>query len=422
MHDISSCRFEAFGGHTSTSYETVQTVSTNTGSAIGRAIVGGVVGGGVGAIIGASTAPKEIKPKTIAKNHYVSKFYCLIIEFKENRQFVSTVTTNSRNKMEEMVNFINSEINNFKSKCIEIEKKNDKTLVSFIESPLDFSFDQVKEFDTKVMTVSDYLLLSNDITLKCANNMKLKCLQHVTVGKEDVNFTSSSISFEECKKDAIRLKEYLMEKYGQPDKDLNIESITIDETNKGVHLRWGKKASFMFYYVPKSLKYLCSIAQLRKKEFKKEEVSVSIEYQQRLGDYQEFMKNPLSYPVQKIKDIDPKCHILKGDVFYLSKESIQMCSNIVELKALCYVSIGSKNISFSSKTNIFEDIRHDTMTLYHMVKQIIGEANQDLNDLTEESFKKEIRIRWDDFSFLSTRFDKEDQLYSVLLVLNKKEG
>ena len=437
MLDISSCRAETLGGHTSTSYETVQTISTNTGSAIGRAIVGGVVGGGVGAIIGASTASREIKPKTIAKKQYVSKFHRLIIEFKGNRQFDSTITTNSKNKMEEMVDFINGEINYFKSKMIESEKKTekaikskliesekrtDKTIASFINSPLDYSFNHVKAFDPNVIAISDLLLLSKDFTLKCAKIMNLICLQRIDVDeKRGVIFSSYSVNFEDCKKDAVKLKNYLIEKFGQPDKDCDIQSLTTDKMDESTNLYWGKHASYMFYHNTKNAHYYCRIRLLRKKEFKKEKVSLSIEYQQKLSDYQELMKNPLNYSISHLTSIDPKCFIYKGNDYTLSKEAVKLCSNIAGLKALNYIHINSEEILFSSESNVFEEIRDDTMTLYQMGIQWLGEANQILNEITEETIRNKIRIEWPNSSLLFTNFDKEDKIYSITLILERRE-
>ena len=61
------------------------------------------------------------------------------------------------------------------------------------------------------------------------------------------------------------------------------------------------------------------------------------------------------------------------------------------------------------------------MTLYQMGIQWLGEANQILNEITEETIRNKIRIEWPNSSLLFTNFDKEDKIYSITLILERRE-
>lgn len=412
MLEIVNCRAETLGGHTTTSYHDVQTISTNTGSAIGRAIVGGVVGGGVGALIGASTASREIKTKTVAKNTYVPKFQCLILEFTNASPFVSTVTAKSQSEMDEVVYFINSEIRNYKNKLKEGKIKTEKKIAAFIKSPLDYSFDQVKEFDPDVITsLKDSLLLSKDATRECANGMGLMFLQHVNIGKEEVRFSSFSSNFQEAKEDAKKLKAYLVEKYGQPSNDKDIDIITSEDLTKGVHFAWGDKAYYMFYNDVKNGHYNCAIKLFRKKEFTKEDVQVSSEYRQKEMEFKEFMEAPLKYPMEQLIKLDPNCFVFKTSSSYsFSKEAVKMCSNISGLKALYMVSVDSKSVLFASKSKIFEEVKNDALYFKDMLNRIFGDAEheQDIKELDIDAIKNKILLKWKNSSRLFLYFNEED--------------
>ena len=423
MLDIASCRAETLGGHTTTSYHDVQTISTNTGSALGRAIVGGVIGGGVGAIIGASTASREIKTKTVAKNNYIPKFQCLILEFTNASPFVSTVTAKSQSEMDEVVSFINNEIRYYKNKLKEGKMETEKKIAAFIKTPLDYSFDQVKEFDPDVITsLKDSLLLSQNATRKCANGMGLMSLQHVNVGADEVRFSSFSGNFQVVKEDAIKLKAYLVDKFGKPSNDKDIDILSSEDLTKGYHIEWQNKAYYILYHDEKNDHYQCTIKIFRKKEFAIENVQISNEYHQKENDYKVFMEAPLNYPIEQITKLDPKCIVLKSLGSYsFSKEAIKMCSEVSRLQALHMVSVGPKSILFASKSKSFEAVKNDAIFFKNVLNKMFGEAEneQDIKDFDKDVIYNKILLKWGNSSRLFLYFKEEDETINLSVDLQR---
>ena len=413
--DIASCRAETLGGHTTTSYHDVQTISTNTGSALGRAIVGGVIGGGVGALIGASTASREIKTKTIAKNKYVPKLHCLILEFTNTSPFVSAVTAKSQNEMNNIVSFINSEMKSYKDKLKAGMIVVEKNIAAFIKSPLDYSFDQIKEFDPDVITsLKDSLLLSNEATRKCANGMGLIALQHVNIEKDEVSFSSFSCNFQLVKEDAIKMKAYLVDKFGVSSDDKDIDILSSEDISKGagVHIRWENKAHYMFYRSKSNGHYICAIKILRKKEFAIENAQLSSEYRQRENDFKVFMEAPLNYPIDQITKLDPKCVFIKSLGSYsFSKESVIMCSDVSRLQALNMVAVDSNRIWFVSESKTFDDVKNDAIFFKNMLNTIFGDAKheQDIKDVDREAINNKIQLEWGNSSRLILYYKEDDE-------------
>lgn len=427
MLDIANCRAESLGGHTTTSYHDVQTISTNTGDAIGRAIVGGVVGGGVGALIGASTASKEIKTKTVAKHDYIPKFHCLILEFTNAKPFVSTVTTNSQSEMNEVVSFINNEIRNYKNKLKEGKLEVEKNIADFIKSPLDYSFDQIKELDSNVITsLKDSLLLSQEATKKCANCIGLLVLQHINVGSESVRFNSFSKNFQDVKEDAIKMKEYLIEKYGSPNEDKDFNTLTTEIKEKSVSLNWKNKASLLFYFNKDNSCYSCAIQlfntiAIEERKRKESSAPISYEYLQNEAEFKKFMESPLDYPLYQIKKMDPKCIQSSGYEFILSKDGRKMCAKVGGLVSLNTIFVNQKELRFSSSSKDFDLIKKDAIKYKEILNKKYGDADEefDITSIDTETTKSMIRLKWSNRCDFFLYYSEEKEEFSCSISLNK---
>lgn len=428
MLDITGCRAESLGGHTKTSYHNVQTISTNTGDAIGRAIVGGVVGGGVGALIGASTASKEIKTKTVAKNSYIPKFQCLILEFNNASPFVSTLTTNSQSEMDEVVNFINSEIRLYKNKLKEGKIKAEEKIAAFIKSPLDYSFDQIKELDPNVITsLKDSLLLSQEATKKCANCLGLLVLKHINISSENVRINSFSKNFQEVKEDAIKMKEYLNEKFGAPVEDKDFNSLTTDIKDNSVSLKWRQnKASLLFYFNKNDSHYSCAIQLfntkvIEEKEKKENNAPISNEYLQNEAEFIKFMESPLDYPMHQIKEMDPKCLNSSGNRYILSKDGKKMCAKVGGLASLSWIFTDQKELCFCSSSKDFDLLKKDAIKYKEILNKKYGDADEeiDITSIDTEKAKSKIRLKWSNICDFFLHYSEEKEEFSCSISLKR---
>lgn len=428
MADIASCRAETLGGHTTTSYHDIQTISTNTGEAIGRAIVGGVVGGDVGALIGASTASREIKTKTVAKNHYTPKFQCLILEFTNDSPFVSTVTTNSLGEMDKVVNFIHSEISCYKNKLKERKIKVEGNIAAFIKSPTDFTFNQIKELDPNVITsLKDSLLLSQETTKKCANCLGLFVLQHVKISSESVTFSSLSKDFQNVKEDAIKMKEYLIEKFGSPVEDKDFSTLTTDIKANSVRLNWKRSKASLFFHFNKGInQYGCIIELFNTKaieERRERENNAPIPYEflQNEDEFKKFMDSPLDYPTYQLENMDPECYNSSETGYILSKNACKMCAKVGGLVSLRNIFLDYEEVILSSSSKNFELIKNDAIKYKKFLNDKYGDADveQDITSLDSEKANKGILLKWSNVCSFFLYYKEDEENYSCRISLKR---
>lgn len=281
MSDITQCGSMVHDGHVETIYEDKTYIKTNIGSAIGRAIVGGAVAGGVGTIIGASTANKEIKTKRVAKHTYVGKTNSLYLEVNNSPQMVN-VHAKSEDELWDVTSFINNELTEYNTKRKKIQEKIDKEkkekeeeeqkvlekeelvklrkeMSRFIVSPFEFSVKEIAKMGIRYG--NDMVVFSEKCNKIFSEEVGVYGLNYFQFKNSSVVISTETESYKEAIENIVNLKKYLINLFGLPQSDLNIESIESNiSNNRTVSIKWHNdwECSLSSFADSKS-KYHCNI-------------------------------------------------------------------------------------------------------------------------------------------------------------------
>lgn len=285
MADITQCGTMVHDGHMETTYEDKTYIKTNTGSAIGRAVVGGAIAGGVGAIVGASTANREIKTKRVAQHTYIGKSNSLYLELNNIPQMVN-VHAKSEDELWDVAYFINNEITDYnakrkkgqeeldkekkkkeeeENKKIEEERleKTKKDVAKFVQSPLEFSVEQIANIDpNRIRNGRDSLFLSQYFRNLFAEAIGINGLRLFIYGSSEIEISTETLSYQDAINNFVNLKKFLINMFGTPQKDKNIETIESEIINKKmVTINWNNdwNCCMLLLYIDSSNKYCCDI-------------------------------------------------------------------------------------------------------------------------------------------------------------------
>lgn len=248
--------------------------------------------------------------------------------------------------------------------------------------------------------------------------MGLMSLQHVNVGEDEVRFSSFSGNFQVVKEDGIKLKAYLVDKFGKPSNDKNIDILSSEDLTKGYHIEWQNKAYYMLYHDEKNDHYHCIIKIFRKKEFA-ENVQISSENRQKENDFKVFLEAPLDYPMYRLHKMDPKCFSSK-EWYTLSKEACEECSCIWGLKVLNYIYIDSNKVSFHSISNDFYKLKNDALKYKEILNERYGDADIECNlsDINSKIIKSnELCLKWTNVCSFCILYREKDERFECSMDL-----
>lgn len=275
--DITKIESEEKKGYSTTTYEDKTYIKTNTGSAIGRAMLGGAIAGGIGAVVGASTANREVKTERVAKKHYVDKSYGLYIEVNNVHEIVY-ISPKSKRDSDDVVAFINDEILSYnkylkeKQEIQRLQEQEDskkyaiaikKEINRFIQSPFDYSVDQLKIIDPQTQISGIHCFLSENFKNIFADaiGMSDSHLYLFEFGSK-IFICSRTIICVDAIKDFVKYKDFLTSLFGNPLSEFDNETIkTLISNKEHLVLRWENngcaKLTAYYYYTNKT--YNCTV-------------------------------------------------------------------------------------------------------------------------------------------------------------------
>lgn len=277
--DITKLDSKEHNGYTTTTYDDKTYIKTNTGSAIGRAVLGGAIAGGIGAVVGASTANREVKTEKVAKKHYVDKSYGLYIEVNNVHEIVY-ISTKSKRDSDDVVAFIKDEILSYKKYLKEkqeiqrLKEKEDakkfanainKEINRFIQSPFDYSVDQLKIIDPQTQIFKNHCFLSDNFIKIFAEAIGISGIHLFEFGRK-IFLCSKTIICGHAINDYIKYKDYLTSLFGNPLSQSDNETIkTLISNKEHIVIKWEKNgcAKLSAYYNYTDKTYNCTIEMYR---------------------------------------------------------------------------------------------------------------------------------------------------------------